>query len=108
MTTVKMPALGESVVEGQIGEWLVKEGDRVERDQPLVNVLTDKADTEIPAPEAGVVTKLLAKVGDTVAVGAGLAEIDPAGKGAAPPTKSAAPEAPAPAAKREEAPAAPP
>ncbi len=84
MTTVTMPALGESVVEGQIGEWLVKEGQRVERDQPLVTVLTDKADTEIPAPEAGVVTNVKAQEGDTVSVGAELCEIDPAGKATAP------------------------
>jgi 2-oxoglutarate dehydrogenase E2 component (dihydrolipoamide succinyltransferase) len=103
--TVTMPALGESVVEGQIGEWLVKEGDRVERDQPLVSVLTDKADTEIPAPEAGVVTSFKAKVGDTIAVGAPLCEIDPSGT----PAQKKAPEAPPPAeASKESARAMPP
>ena len=58
-TTVTMPQLGESVVEGTIGKWLVREGDRVERDQPVVEVLTDKADSEVPSPVAGVVTKLV-------------------------------------------------
>lgn len=106
-TTVIMPALGESVVEGQIGEWLVEEGQRVERDQPLVTVLTDKADTEIPAPVAGVVTSRRVQVGDTILVGGVLCEID-AGASAV----AAAPAAPAaePAAATPErgAPAAPP
>lgn len=78
-TTVTMPQLGESVVEGTIGKWLVNEGDRVERDQPVVEILTDKADSEIPAPVAGVVTKLLAKEDEVVRVGAGLCVIDEAG-----------------------------
>ena len=56
--TVELPALGESVVEGTITKWLVKEGDRVERDQPLVEVSTDKVDAEIPAPEAGVLARI--------------------------------------------------
>ncbi len=58
--TVELPALGESVVEGTITKWLVKEGDRVERDQPLVEISTDKVDAEIPAPEAGVIERILA------------------------------------------------
>jgi 2-oxoglutarate dehydrogenase E2 component (dihydrolipoamide succinyltransferase) len=75
-TTIRMPSLGESVVEGTIGKWLVQVGQRIERDQPLVEILTDKADSELPAPEAGVVTKLLASEGDTVAIGAALCEVD--------------------------------
>ena len=71
-TTVAMPQLGESVVEGTIGKWLVQEGDRVERDQPVVEILTDKADSEVPSPVAGVVVKLLAQEDDVVRVGAGL------------------------------------
>lgn len=101
-TTITMPSLGESVAEGEIGKWLVNEGDRVEKDQPLVEVLTDKADSEINAASAGVVTKIYAKVGDVVAVGAKLCDIDAAasaGAGAA---------APAPAKKQPEAPAAKP
>lgn len=73
---VQLPELGESVVEGTIARWLVKEGERVERDQPLVEVTTDKVDAEIPAPEAGVVVSLLAAEGETVAVGAEIARID--------------------------------
>jgi 2-oxoglutarate dehydrogenase E2 component (dihydrolipoamide succinyltransferase) len=105
-TTVVMPALGESVVEGQIGEWLVQEGQRVERDQPLVTVLTDKADTEIPAPAAGVVIQRRVSPGDTVQVGAVLCEIDEAGTAVAA-APAPAPAAPAPA-ERGPAPAAPP
>jgi len=106
--TVTMPALGESVTEGEIGEWLVKEGQRVERDQPLVSILTDKADTEIPSPEGGVVTNLRVQAGDTVAVGAALCDIDPAGQAtvSAPAAAPAASE-PEPA-EAAAAPAAPP
>src|SRR5262245_3477049 len=97
---VELPALGESVVEGTVSRWLVKEGDRVEIDQPLVEVTTDKVDAEIPAPAAGVVEKILAREGETVSVGQRLALIDPGGaarpavpepaRGAAKPEASAA------------------
>ena len=72
---VTLPQLGESVVEGTIARWLVKEGDRVERDQPLVEVTTDKVDAEIPAPEAGVIEAILAPEGAIVEVGAELVRI---------------------------------
>ncbi len=75
-TTVTLPQLGESIVEGEIGDWQVREGQRVELGQPLVTVLTDKTDTDVPATEAGVVVKIVAQTGDTVAVGAALCEID--------------------------------
>ena len=78
INTIRMPQLGESVVEGTIGKWLVREGERVEKDQPVVEILTDKADSEVPAPAAGVVTKLLAAEGQVVAVGDALCEVDPA------------------------------
>jgi 2-oxoglutarate dehydrogenase E2 component (dihydrolipoamide succinyltransferase) len=71
-----MPQLGESVVEGTIGKWLVQEGERVEKDQPVVEILTDKADSEINAPEAGVVTKIHAQEGAVIGVGAELCDID--------------------------------
>jgi 2-oxoglutarate dehydrogenase E2 component (dihydrolipoamide succinyltransferase) len=61
VSTIRMPQLGESVVEGTIGKWLVQEGQRVEKDQPVVEILTDKADSEINAPEGGVVTKIHAQ-----------------------------------------------
>ena len=67
--SVTMPQLGESVVEGTIGKWLVREGQRIEKDQPVVEILTDKADSEINAPESGVVTKIVAAEGATVGVG---------------------------------------
>jgi len=75
-TTVTMPSLGESVAEGEIGKWLVTEGQSVSKDDPLVEILTDKADSEVPAPEGGVVTKIVAQVGDMVAVGDVLCELD--------------------------------
>ena len=56
---VELPALGESIVEGTVSRWLVAEGDRVERDQPIVEVTTDKVDAEIPAPQSGVIEKIL-------------------------------------------------
>jgi 2-oxoglutarate dehydrogenase E2 component (dihydrolipoamide succinyltransferase) len=95
-TTIRMPALGESVVEGTVGKWLVRVGQRVDRDQPVVEILTDKADSEVPSPEAGVVTKILVKEGDVITVGAGLCEVDPAGRAtvAAESAPAQAPKAP--------------
>jgi 2-oxoglutarate dehydrogenase E2 component (dihydrolipoamide succinyltransferase) len=78
--TVALPALGESVVEGTLTRWLVKVGDRVEADQPLCEITTEKVDTELPAPQAGVVEALLVNEGDTVPVGAPLCRL---GEGAA-------------------------
>jgi 2-oxoglutarate dehydrogenase E2 component (dihydrolipoamide succinyltransferase) len=104
-TTVAMPQLGESVVEGTIGKWLVQEGDRVERDQPVVEVLTDKADSEVPAPVGGVVVKLLVHEDDVVRVGAGLCVIDEAAQGGKPAAQSPAKEAAPAAAKAAAAPA---
>lgn len=72
---VVLPALGESVVEGTISTWLVKEGDHVERDQPLVEVTTDKVDAEIPAPVSGVVERIAVSEGEVVPIGAELAWI---------------------------------
>jgi len=77
-TTITMPSLGESVSEGEVGKWLVQEGQKVEKDQPLVEIMTDKADSEIPATEAGVVTKIYAHEGSTVSVGDKLCDIDAA------------------------------
>jgi 2-oxoglutarate dehydrogenase E2 component (dihydrolipoamide succinyltransferase) len=77
-TTIRMPALGESVVEGTVGKWLVQVGQRITRDQPVVEILTDKADSEVPSPEAGVITKILVNEGDVITVGTALCEVDPA------------------------------
>ncbi len=77
---VTMPQMGESVVEGTVAKWLVKQGDRVSMDQPLCEISTDKVDTEIPAPVAGVVVNLVASEGETLPVGALLAVIEPEGE----------------------------
>jgi 2-oxoglutarate dehydrogenase E2 component (dihydrolipoamide succinyltransferase) len=75
---VTMPQMGESVVEGTVTKWLVKEGDRVSEDQPLCEISTDKVDTEIPSPGAGIIARLLAAEGQTLPVGAALALIESA------------------------------
>ncbi len=82
-TTIKMPQLGESVTEGTIERWLVKEGDTVEQYDPLFEVVTDKVNAEVPAEIAGTVSKILVPDGETVAVGTPVAEIDADGAGAA-------------------------
>ncbi|HML12710.1 MAG TPA: biotin/lipoyl-containing protein, partial [Xanthobacteraceae bacterium] len=95
---VIMPQMGESVVEGTVSKWLIHEGERVEEDQPLVEISTDKVDAEIPSPAAGVLAKILATEGQTLPVGALLAIIDESGgKGAAPtpPRVAARPARPA-------------
>jgi 2-oxoglutarate dehydrogenase E2 component (dihydrolipoamide succinyltransferase) len=92
---VKLPELGESIVEGTIARWLVKEGDRVEADQPLVEVTTDKVDAEIPSPVAGVLETILAAEGEVVAVGAEIARIAHAGAAERPAAERPAPAAPA-------------
>src|SRR4051812_48936174 len=74
-TTVTMPALGESVTEGTVTRWLKAEGDQVEVDEPLLEVSTDKVDTEIPSPVAGTVSKILVGEDETVPVGAELAVV---------------------------------
>lgn len=102
MTQVKMPQLGETVIEGTIIKWLKQEGDDVAQDEPLFEISTDKVDTEVPSPAAGTLTKILVPEGQTVAVGTDLATID--GEGAGGVTGAAAPGAPAqPAAAAPEA-----
>ena len=104
MSSVKMPQLGETVIEGTILKWLKQEGDDVAIDEPLFEISTDKVDTEVPASEAGVLTKILVPEGSTVAVGTEVAEISGSG-GASPSTPVESPQA-EPAAPA--APAAPP
>ncbi|MEU9677632.1 2-oxoglutarate dehydrogenase, E2 component, dihydrolipoamide succinyltransferase [Streptomyces parvus] len=107
--SVTLPALGESVTEGTVTRWLKAEGERVEADEPLLEVSTDKVDTEIPAPASGVLSSIKVAEDETVEVGAELAVIDD-GSGApaeaAAPAAEEAPAAEAPAAAAEE-PAAP-
>lgn len=76
--------MGESVTEGTVTRWLKQEGDTVQEDEPLLEVSTDKVDTEIPSPASGVLTKIVAHEDDTVAVGGELAVIGEAGEAAAP------------------------
>ncbi|HEX5496207.1 MAG TPA: biotin/lipoyl-containing protein, partial [Mycobacteriales bacterium] len=94
-----MPRLGESVSEGTVTRWLKKEGEHVEADEPLLEVSTDKVDTEIPAPASGVLTSIRVGEDETVEVGVELAVIDQAGAPAAEappaPPEPAAPPAPA-------------
>jgi len=78
--SVQMPALGESVTEGTVTRWLKQEGDTVERDEPLLEVSTDKVDTEIPSPASGVLKKIVAQEDDTVEVGGELAQISEDGE----------------------------
>jgi 2-oxoglutarate dehydrogenase E2 component (dihydrolipoamide succinyltransferase) len=87
--TVTMPQMGESVTEGTIERWLVQVGERVEKDQILCEVTTDKVDAEIPAPVSGVISKLLVSEGETVEVGTDLAVLDPEGKAKQEPAPSA-------------------
>jgi pyruvate dehydrogenase E2 component (dihydrolipoamide acetyltransferase) len=112
--SLTMPALGESVTEGTVTRWLKAEGDHVAVDEPLLEVSTDKVDTEIPSPVAGTLQKIVVGVDQTVAVGAELAVIadGAAAPVAAPPAPVAAPPAPvaappAPVATPTPAPAAP-
>jgi 2-oxoglutarate dehydrogenase E2 component (dihydrolipoamide succinyltransferase) len=101
--SVNLPALGESVTEGTVTRWLKQVGDRVEVDEPLLEVSTDKVDTEIPSPVAGVIEEILVAEDETAEVGAPLVRIgDGSGGGSAP-----AGEAPAQEEQAEEAPAAP-
>ncbi|MEU4283651.1 2-oxoglutarate dehydrogenase, E2 component, dihydrolipoamide succinyltransferase [Nocardiopsis dassonvillei] len=81
-TSVSMPALGESVTEGTVTQWLKNVGDTVEVDEPLLEVSTDKVDTEIPSPVAGVLTKILVDEDETVEIGAEIAVIGGEGEGA--------------------------
>ncbi|WP_327136887.1 2-oxoglutarate dehydrogenase, E2 component, dihydrolipoamide succinyltransferase [Streptomyces sp. NBC_01340] len=112
--SVTLPALGESVTEGTVTRWLKAEGERVEADEPLLEVSTDKVDTEIPSPAAGVLASIKVAEDETVEVGAELAVIDD-GTGApaaapapaAEPVAAPAPAAPAPVAEAPAAPAAP-
>src|SRR4051812_23115866 len=87
---ITMPEMGESVTEGTILEWLKQVGDEVELDEGIVEVSTDKVDTEVPSPAAGILTKILVEPDETVPVGTVLGEISP--DGAAPPAPPAATE----------------
>src|SRR6266536_3019354 len=93
--SVSMPQLGESVTEGTVTRWLKKEGERVEADEPLLEVSTDKVDTEIPSPVSGVLRGITVAEDETVAVGAELAVIDEEGSAPGFPAPPAEPAPPA-------------
>ncbi|MBL7633604.1 dihydrolipoamide succinyltransferase, partial [Frankia sp. CN6] len=95
--SVTMPRLGESVSEGTVTRWLKQEGERVEADEPLLEVSTDKVDTEIPAPASGVLASIKVAEDETVEVGVELAVIEDGAAAPAAPAAPAAAEAPAPA-----------
>src|ERR1700726_3428005 len=109
MTEIRVPTLGESVTEATIGRWFKKAGDAVAVDEPLVELETDKVTIEVPAPSAGTLGDIVAKDGETVAVGALLGQINDgasgAAKPAAAPAKAAAPPPPPAAAAPVAAPA---
>src|SRR5947208_11956283 len=101
MTEIRVPTLGESVTEATIGRWFKKAGDAVAVDEPLVELETDKVTIEVPAPSAGTLGDIVAKDGETVAVGALLGQINDgaagaAAKPAAAPARAAAPPPPPP------------
>ena len=94
MIDVVMPQMGESIVEGTLTKWLKKPGERVERDEPIFEISTDKVDTEIPSPAAGTLSEILVEEGKTVGINTIVARIDEAGTGAKP--KAEEPAAPPP------------
>jgi len=102
MTDVVMPQMGESIVEGTLTKWLKKPGERIERDEPLFEISTDKVDTEIPSPAAGTLSEVLVEEGKTVGINTVVARIDEGGGAAAAP----AAEKPAAKAPKQETPAA--
>lgn len=99
MTDIVMPQMGESIVEGTLTKWLKQKGQRIERDEPLFEISTDKVDTEIPSPAAGVLSEVLVNEGTTVAIGTVVGRVDEAGNGAGPAAakqeKAAPPPSPA-------------
>jgi 2-oxoglutarate dehydrogenase E2 component (dihydrolipoamide succinyltransferase) len=107
---VVMPQMGESIAEGTVSKWLKKVGDRVERDEPLLEISTDKVDAEIPSPAAGTLSEIVVQEGQTVAVNAVVARLSAEGEAAAPsaPEAEAAPAAAPAAPEPAPAPAAAP
>jgi len=105
MTDVVMPQMGESIVEGTLTKWLKKPGEKIERDEPLFEISTDKVDTEIPSPAAGTLSEILVPEGQTVGINTVVGRIDESGGAAA---KPAPPAAKAPEPKAAPAPPPPP
>ena len=103
-TDIVMPQMGESIFEGTITKWLKKPGDKVQRDEPLFEISTDKVDAEIPAPASGVLQDIKVAEGATVQVNTVVGTISADGEGAAAKPAARCPAAPA---KKEAAPAKP-
>jgi len=96
MIDVQMPQMGESIVEGTLTKWLKKPGDRVERDEPIFEISTDKVDTEIPSPAAGTLAEIVVQEGTTVGINTIVARIEDGASPAAAPAPAVAAAAPAP------------
>ena len=108
-TDVVMPQMGESIFEGTITKWLKKPGDKVQRDEPLFEISTDKVDAEIPAPASGILQEIKVSEGNTVQVNTVVGVIgDGSGASVSAPAKAAAPSPSAPASAKKETPAPPP
>src|ERR1043165_2145343 len=108
MTDVEMPQMGESIVEGTLTKWLKKPGEKVERDEPLFEISTDKVDTEIPSPAAGTLAEILVEEGKTVGINTVVGRISDGAAAAGAPAASAPPQAAKPAAPAAAQPAAAP
>ncbi len=107
MTDVVMPQMGESIVEGTLTKWLKKPGERIERDEPLFEISTDKVDTEIPSPAAGVVSEILVEEGKTVGINTVVARIEESGAAAVAPGPEGTPLPPVSSADPPPEPSAP-
>src|SRR2546428_3838342 len=94
-TDVVMPQMGESIAEGTVVRWIKQVGDKVDRDEPLFEISTDKVDAEIPSPAAGVVSEIRVKEGETVPVNSVVAVIGAAGEAKAAPGPKTSPPPPA-------------
>src|SRR5205814_3328003 len=97
---VVMPQMGESIAEGTVVRWIKKPGEKVDRDEPLLEISTDKVDAEIPSPAAGTLSEVLVKEGQTVAVNSVVARIAGEGEAAKPAPAQKAAAAPAPPAPK--------
>jgi pyruvate dehydrogenase E2 component (dihydrolipoamide acetyltransferase) len=97
MIDVEMPQMGESIVEGTLTKWLKKPGDKVERDEPLFEISTDKVDTEIPSPVAGTLAEILVEEGKTVGINTVVGRISDGAASSASPAAPVAASTPAPA-----------
>src|ERR1041385_5218918 len=108
MIDVVMPQMGESIVEGTLTKWTKKVGEKIDRDEPLFEISTDKVDTEIPAPASGTVAEILVQEGQTVGINTVVARIDEKGGAVATPAAQPQPTAAAPPAPSSPPPPPPP